>query len=382
MITLIAVMAEADEWIEIGLFAKSKDAWLRTFLPLANGIPSHDTIQRVMSRIDGSVLYSLTIQFLVKRIEMLSETAWMLRLKTEAGEDEGEAGPRVIAFDGKTSRGSKRNKTDRDVVKAIHTVSAYSTDYGLSLSEAVVNEKTNEIPTVREMLDITNVEGCVVTWDALNTQKETVKKVVEKRGEYVGALKANQQSFYEDVKEYFDDETCRKLKGEKESCLKTVDKEQSGVAVREYYLSCDIKWLSQLKDWARLTAIGCVIRTLTKLSGEITVDTRYFIASIADINSFAKSVRWHWQVENKLRWHLDFTFADDHNTTTEKHGAQNLQTMKRVSLAILTLVQLYYKTSIKNIRYTLALNFEHDIEKIFKLLNADALRSLLLPSPE
>jgi predicted transposase YbfD/YdcC len=128
-----------------------------------------------------------------------------------------------------------------------------------------------------------------------------------------------------------------------------------------------------------LAAIGCAKRTLNKLSGERIVETRYFIASIADIRSFAQSVRWHWQVENKLHWHLDFTFGDDHNTTMEKHGAQNLQTMKRVSLAILTLVQSYFKTSIKNIRYSLALSFDHDIEKIFKLLNADALRSLLLP---
>jgi hypothetical protein len=189
MITLIAVMSEADEWVEIGMFAKAKEAWLRTFLPLPNGIPSHDTIQRVKSRIDGAVLYSLSIQFLIVRMESLAETAWMVRLRVEGGADEGEGGPRVVAFDGKTSRGSKRNKTDRDAVKAIHTVSAYSTDYGLSLAEAVVNEKTNEIPTVRDMLDAANVEGCVVTWDALNTQKETVKKVIEKRGDYVGALK-------------------------------------------------------------------------------------------------------------------------------------------------------------------------------------------------
>jgi hypothetical protein len=117
MITLIAVMAEADEWIEIGMSAKAKADWLRTFLPLLHGIPSHDTIQRVMSQIDGTVLYSLTIPFLITRIEMLADTAWMLRLKVETGVDESEVGLRVVAFDGKTNRG---NKSDRDAVKAIH----------------------------------------------------------------------------------------------------------------------------------------------------------------------------------------------------------------------------------------------------------------------
>jgi predicted transposase YbfD/YdcC len=254
MVTLIVVMAEADEWIAIGMFAKAKVDWLRTFLPLPNGIPSHDTIQRVMSR-----------------IEMLADTAWMLRLKAEAGVDEGEAGPRVIACDGKTSRGSKRNKTDRDAVKAIHTVNAYATDYGLSLAEAVVNEKTNEIPTTRDMLAIVNVEGCVVTWDALNTQKETVKQVIEKRGAYVGALKANQHNFYEDVALYFDEATCGELAKSEKTYLRTVDKKQSGVAVREYYLSDAIQWLWQRKEWAGLAAIGCARRTLNKLSGETIV---------------------------------------------------------------------------------------------------------------
>jgi hypothetical protein len=105
LITLIAVMAGADEWIEIGLFAQAKAGWLRRLLPLEHGIPSHDTIQRVMSQIDGATLYSMSIQFLIRQITILADTAWMLRLKAEAAEDEGAGGPRVVAFDGKTSRG-------------------------------------------------------------------------------------------------------------------------------------------------------------------------------------------------------------------------------------------------------------------------------------
>jgi predicted transposase YbfD/YdcC len=380
MITLVAIMARANEWNEIGEFARLKEGWLRKFLVLPHGIPSHDTIQRVMSMIDGGVLYSMCIQFLIRRLDILGGTARERRLEREPGLVGTKEEVTIVAIDGKTSRGSKRNKTDRDAVKGMHTVSAYSTDRGLCLSEVVVEEKTNEIPAVRDLLDITEVKGCVVTWDALNTQKETVAQVVRKGGDYVGALKGNQHDFYEDVRLYFDEDTLKGLKREGKWYTRTVDKEQSGVAIREYYLTDDISWLSQGKDWAGLKSIGYVRRTLEKLNGEVVVDTRYFIASITEAPLFAKSVRGHWGVENKIHWQLDVTFRDDQNTTMERHGARNLQTMKRAALAILSLVQSFYDNrSLKRIRYILSLGFEEHIETIFKFLNAQAIQDLLLP---
>ncbi|MDR0761313.1 MAG: ISAs1 family transposase, partial [Treponema sp.] len=178
MITLIGVLANADEWTQIAAFTAAKAEWLKSFLPLPNGIPSHGTIQRVMSMIDGSVLYSLSIQFLVERIDRLAGTG--RRLKDARGEDTGGGLPEIVAVDGKTSRGSNQNKADRDAATAMHRVSAFSTERGLGLSEVVVAEKSNEIPAVRDLLDITNIRGCIVTWDALNTQKETVRTVIAK----------------------------------------------------------------------------------------------------------------------------------------------------------------------------------------------------------
>jgi hypothetical protein len=154
-----------------------------------------------MSMIDGSALYSLSIQFLVERIDKLAETG--RRFKGTAG----EGMPEIVAIDEKTSRGSKRNKGDRDAVAEMHTVSAYSTERGLGQSEVVVKEKSKEIPAVRDLLDITDIRSCIVMWDALNTQKETVGAVIAKRGDYVGALKGNQQSFYEDVVLYINERT-------------------------------------------------------------------------------------------------------------------------------------------------------------------------------
>ncbi|MDR0908483.1 MAG: ISAs1 family transposase, partial [Spirochaetaceae bacterium] len=136
------------------------------------------------------------------------------------------------------------------------------------------------------------------------------------------------------------------------------------------------------KQWAGLKRIGCAKRTLTKKTGEVKIETRYFITSVTLADDFVKSVRGHWGIENNIHWALDYTFHDDHNTTMAKHGAQNLQTMKRVSLAILGMVQTFFGgISIKNIRYSLALDFNSGIETIFKLLNADSLHQLLLPRP-
>jgi hypothetical protein len=193
MITLIGVLANADEWNEIAAFAVAKAEWLKSFLALPNGIPSHDTIQRVMSMIDGSVLYSLSIQFLVERIDSLAETGRLL--KGGPGAEPGGGLPEIVAIDGKSSRGSKRNKADREAAGAMHTVSAFSTERGLGLAEVVVEEKSNEIPAVRDVLDITDIRGCIVTWDALNTQKETVQAVMAKKGDYVGALKGSPAAF-------------------------------------------------------------------------------------------------------------------------------------------------------------------------------------------
>jgi predicted transposase YbfD/YdcC len=371
LITIIGVMANADEWGEIAYFAEIKREWLATFLRLPNGIPSHDTIQRVMSAVDSTVLYSLCLQFLMERMNKIQNM-----YKSEIKEDSGGKEKDIIAIDGKTTRGSKRNKTDREAVKAMHTVSAYSTENGLCLSQLAVGEKTNEIPAVQDLIDITEIEGCVLTWDALNTQKDTVKAVMKKKGDYVGALKGNQHNFYEDVKLYFDTELDT-VKKETVCHCKTVEKEQSSVVTREYYLTQDIDWLSAKKDWAGLKSIGLARKTVEKLNGDAYCEERYFIASITDTELFAKSVRRHWQVENSLHWQLDYTFKDDRNTTLAKNGAKNLQLIKKVVLALLSVTKpLFDGKSIKNIRLVTALDFEKNIETIFKALNLASLVNL------
>lgn len=373
IITLFAILSNANEWKEIEDFGKSKEVWLRKFLELPNGIPSDDTIRIAISNIDSKYFYNLVIEFLIEKMNDILSIMNTIKEFQPKQEEEKD----IISVDGKTSCGSKRNKTDKNETKALHTLNAYSSDYGMCLGQVFVNEKSNEIPAMIDLLDIVDVENTIVTWDALNTQKDTVAKVIEKRGDYVGALKGNQHNFYKDVKDYFTEEVIKEIKTEGINYKKTNEKEHSAIISREYFLTDDIKWLYNRDKWKGLKAIGMEQKTIKKKNGETAVESRYFISSVFNIKEFSEAVRKHWGVENGLHWHLDFTFRDDKNTTMGKNGAKNLQLMKKISLSILKTVQTLYKVSLKRIRYKLSLDFESEIENIFKMLNVDDLKAFL-----
>lgn len=212
-------------------------------------------------------------------------------------------------------------------------------------------------------------------WDALNTQEKNVKKVIDLKGDYVLSLKDNQGITYENVKDYFDDRTKNNLK--EECYIKTVEKEHNAIITREYYLTDDINWLEIKDKWAGLKSIGCVEVTIDR-NNEIVKEQRYYITSFKnDINLFSKAVRGHWSVENNLHWQLDFTFKEDQNTTSLKTASYNLQIMKKLALNILNLVKVNYKTSLKNIRYILSLNYEQEIMKIFNMISIEQLNSII-----
>jgi predicted transposase YbfD/YdcC len=373
MITLLATLANANEWIEIEDFAKSKKNWLIKFLELPNGIPSDDTFREVVSNIDSKYFYSIVSVFLIEKLEEMLQV-----FRNSELSEESEIEKDIFSVDGKSSCGSKRNETDTPGAKALHTLNVYSSNYGMCIGQVFVNEKSNEIPAMQDLLDIIDVKNTIVTWDALNTQKETVLKVTKKHGDYVGALKGNQHNFYKDVKDYFNEEMLEELKKDPTRYYQTKEKEHSAIVKREFFLTDDIRWLYGKENWKGLETIGIEVKTITKNNGKIVKENRYFICSFFDILNFSRAVREHWGVENGLHWHLDFTFKDDKNTTMSKNGAKNLQLIKKIALSILKIVQLSYNISLKRIRYRLSLNYENEIENIFKMLNSENLRSALI----
>jgi predicted transposase YbfD/YdcC len=378
MITLFAVIASADEWEKIEVFGKKKESWLRKFLELPYGIPTDDTYRIVLSKINVNFMYEIIVGFLLKKFEEIIAAS-------EINEADESKEKELISCDGKESKSSKRKDTDKSGSKALTTLNAYSSDWGMCVGQEFIDEKSNEIPAMPRLLRRLRLKDTIVTWDALNTQKDTVRAVIECQGDYVGALKGNHGNLYADVKDYYDEETKAQIKKaddnrEAKQYKKTVEKEHSAIVTREYYLEPKIGWLYGQEEWQGLSSIGLVAKKTEKTDGsEPTYEERYYICSITSVEDFAKAARGHWGVENGLHWHLDYTFKDDDNTTKRGNGAEGLQIMKKIALALLKVAQVLYppRTSLKSIRYRLSLDYENEIERIFTVLNADNLKEAL-----
>ena len=367
MICLFAVLADCDEWEEMADFAREKETWLKNYLELPNGVPSSDTIRVVISGIDTKHFYHLAVEIFIKLINEVQEVICKEKEK-----------PMILSMDGKESKGSKRSKLATRSTKALHTLNVYSTDYGICVEQEFVEEKTNEILAGVQVLGRMDLKDCVVTWDALNTQKETVETVIKKKGEYVAALKGNHPLFYKEVKEFFSEEELEKLKKSGSGYKKTVEKEHGGIAIREYYQTEEIDWYEERKKWKKLRSFGMVKKRIQLKNGEEREETRYYISSLGrDIELFARATRGHWGVENNLHWQLDVTFQDDRNTTAEKTGAKNLQVLKKIALGVLQLVQTLYGQSLKRIRKTIARNCEKELEQILSAVSGDAIKVAL-----
>ena len=363
MITFLALLSNANEWTEIHNFAIHHKKWLKNFLELKNGIPSHDTIQRVISILNPQELYNDCLKYIIKKIDDLSH-------KEENEKD-------VLSMDGKTSNGSSRSKLTTEEIRPVNTMSIYSHNYGVSLVQDYIDEKSNEIPMGPKLIKKLKLDNCILTADALNTQKDTVEAIIKAKGDYVLALKKNQKQFYEDVKDYFEDiEILKNI----EDYFEETKKSHSKIITRKYYITNNIKWLQGHKKWKNLKSIGVEFKTIENIqTGEITKENRYFIISFENnIQDFCDAVRKHWGVENNLHAPLDIIFLEDKNKTLEKNGAKNLGILRRIVLNILKFIQCYYnKMSLKLIRFDISMDVETGLEKVFKLLNTEQIKSLL-----
>lgn len=344
-IVLMAMLGNADEWEEIEFFAKENELYLKKYLELPNGIPSHDTIRRVMGMIQPGVLQQLQ----VKWQEMLDQ-------------EEGKVLKKIICIDGKTMRGNKRKGT-----RPSHIISAWSKESGYCLGQKAVDEKSNEITAIPELLDSLSIKGSVVTIDAMGTQTEIVKKIRNKQADYVLALKGNQGTLLQQAEEYFQEtEFLEKIK-ESGNYKKTVEKAHGRIEKREYYQTAEISWLHGKGKWKGIKSIGMVESTLLEGEAE-TKEYRYYISSLPEeVALFEQAVRGHWSVE-VMHWHLDVTFREDYNQTLDKTAAQNQNIMRKWCLSILKLIEVRkQKTSLKLKRFAISLNPMKYLEQIMEM---------------
>lgn len=342
VIVLFAELANADDWVEMALFAENYQDYLRKYIELKNGSPSHDTIRRVMGMVSPEILQ----QLYGKWQELLNR-------------NEGELLKKIICIDGKTMRSNKRNEE-----KPSHIISAWSKEDGFCLGQKAVEEKSNEITAIPELLEKIQIKGQVITIDAMGTQKEISEKIKKKRADYVLALKGNQGRLYAQVKEYFEEkEFLRKIR-EKGCYKKTQEKAHGQIETREYYQTENINWLGQKKEWKGLRSIIMERKTIEK-EGEVKEEYRYFISSLkGDIELASRAIRGHWSIES-MHWHLDVTFREDANRTIDKMAAQNLNIIRKWSLSILKTAEVSkHKLSMKKKRYAISLRPMEHLEEV------------------
>ena len=353
VVAFLAILGNCNDWEEIHDFAVLKKDWLKNFLMLTGGIPSAITYKRVFSIIKPEELENICVLFAQDVLKLFSSQR------------------DIMNIDGKTDNGSKRNEsTIRDKVKSLNVLNAYSNNLGLCVASEKIEDKTNEIPTIPKILERINVKGNIITWDALNTQKSNIEKVIKLKGDYVVPIKQNQESFYNDLVLYFNDKQLEiiKAKGIGNSYSKETEKSHSSIITYEYFQTEDISWYYDLKNWKGIRSFGLVKKTIEK-NGNKTIEIRYYISSLyIDIETFSNAIRQHWSVENKLHWHLDFTFKQDDNSTMDKNALFNLQILKKLSLAFLNDVKRIYNRSLRLIRFRLSLSYETEILRFFNIL--------------
>ena len=249
----------------------------------------------------------------------------------------------VIAVDGKTICGSG-NESHR----AYHVVSAFVAENQITLGEITVEEKTNEITAVPQLLDLVDVKGSIVTADAMSCQKGIVEKIIEHEADYVIGLKLNQPALFQDVKDYFDS-----FENEAQR-TKTSEKGHGRIEKREYYLLTDIAWLEQKNVWRGLQSVG-MVKSYVIENEEMRTDTRYFISSLTEVDEFAYSVRKHWSIENQLHWCLDVIFREDASRAKKDNSPLNMNVLRKTALSLLNQAKSG-RVSKKKLMFKAALN--------------------------
>jgi predicted transposase YbfD/YdcC len=310
--TICAVICGAEGWEEIAQYARTHEDWFRTFLALPNGIPSGSTYGRVFARLNPQVFEK-------------GFSVWMTMVQEHTR-------GRIIALDGKALRRSFDRASQK---AAIHMVSAWTTENGVTLAQTAVEEKSNEITAFPKILDMLVLDGAVVTIDAMGCQTEVAEKIVSAGADYVLAVKENQPQLHEDIEDFFAEG--RRMNFE---CLdfdrrETVDGDHGRIEKRTYYLARDLDSIGRKERWAGLRGIG-MVESRRMIEGKESLDTRFFITSLREgIEAFSKAVRQHWGIENSLHHILDVTFDEDRCRKRIDHAAENFAVVRHIALNLL-----------------------------------------------
>ncbi len=321
VIAVCCLLCGGEGFNDMEDFGKAKYAWFKTFLRLRNGIPSHDTFNRVFAALDPKEFLDCFLR-------------WTQSLRQAVHQE-------IVALDGK----ALRRALDKDE-SVKYVVSAWAESNGLVLGQLKVADKSNEITAVPELLRVLELSGCIVTTDAMGCQKKIAKEIIEADADYVLALKGNQETVHQEVKSFLDaiwlEQQTPRPKGAKLSAaaqtlasLQTVEKDHGRLEIRRYYQSDHLNWFADRGKWEGLKSVG-MIESVREVDGQTTTERRYYLSSLPlDVETFARAVRSHWAVENKVHWIMDVCFREDQSRARTGYAAENLATLRRLALNLL-----------------------------------------------
>lgn len=321
VVAICALLCAAESFNDMEDFGKAKEHWFRTFLTLRNGIPSHDTFNRVFAAMDPKEFLGCFLR-------------WTQSVRQAVAQE-------VVALDGKALRRAlNRNENPK------YVVSAWAESNNLVLGQWKVAEKSNEITAVPELLRVLELAGCIVTVDAMGCQKKIAREIIEADADYVLALKGNQETVHAEVKSFLDETLEEKQKKRPNGAarpkavanlqqLETIEKDHGRLETRRYYQSTELDWFADRGKWEGLRSVG-MVEAVREVGGKTTTERRYYLSSLSlDVGTFARAVRGHWGVENKLHWVMDVCFREDQSRARTGYAAENLATLRRLALNLL-----------------------------------------------
>jgi predicted transposase YbfD/YdcC len=314
IIAILAVICCTDNWQEVAQFAWAKRKWLKTFLELPHGIPSHDTFGRIFAAIQPEAFERCFL-------------AWIQALaKVHPGE--------LIALDGKTLRRSFDRASGK---AAIHMISAWSSANGVVFGQLATQAKSNEITAIPKLLELLDLRGAVVSIDAMGCQKDIARTIVDHGGDYIFSLKGNQSTMHEEVAWWLDHAIAGQVREATLDYDQQVQKGHGRLETRQVWCTEQLDWFADRSQWAGLSSLIAVDGQRQWPDGRVEKERRYFISSLKGTAAqrFGRLIRSHWQVENSLHWSLDVSFNEDASRIRNGYAAENFSRLRRIALNLL-----------------------------------------------